>query len=331
MRRARRGSRREHRPRHRRERHARRQRRASCCARDHEVVAVSRHQRGHASAGRRSSPADLAAPGVADALLARAPPGARAALRRAHRRRPLRGRSRRSPTASTPSCRASLAAACRRRGARLIHVSTDAVYGGPGPHREDASPGAGQPSTPRSKLRGEDARARPSCPARWCCARRMHGWRPAPRTSFSEAILRGLLRRRAAAALRRRALLAARCRGDRRAGRCDCARSGWRGRSTSARPTPSTRRSSAAWWRAASALDPDADRAHRPGRAPPGGRRARSTPPWTSRRLTAVAGAPPTVAEGVARLRRELEDGTAAAIRGGSGRTLVELLGREAA
>ncbi len=48
-------------------------------------------------------------------------------------------------------------------------------------------------------------------------------------------------------------------------------------------------------------------------------------------RLTAVAGAPPTVAEGVARLRRELEDGTAAALRGGSGRTLVELLGREAA
>ena len=99
----RRRPRREHRPRHRRERHARGQRRARGCARatrsSRSPGASTGTVAGHALVAGRPR-----APGIADALLQEHRPRARAALRRPHRRRPLRGRPGRSPIASTPSC-----------------------------------------------------------------------------------------------------------------------------------------------------------------------------------------------------------------------------------
>jgi dTDP-4-dehydrorhamnose reductase len=293
--------------------------------RDHEVVAVSGASTGTV-AGHRLVAADLAEPGVADALL------------RAHRPRLVLhcaaltdvDRCEAEPAlaervnAELPGL---LAAACRRRGARLIHVSTDAVYGGPGPHREDAI------ATPvnlyaASKLRGED-RVQAELPGALVLRTTMHGWRPAPRTSFSEAILRTLLtgeRPQLFADVRFSPLVAGEivdqamrlqgleAEGTFNVGSSDAVDKAEFGR-TVARGF---------------GLDPDAI-------LPIALAERRLTaarpldPTMDVGRLTALAGPPPTVAEGVARLRRELEDGTAAAIRGGSGRTLVELLGREAA
>ena len=255
-----RSSRREaHRPRHRRERHARRQRRA----RGWPATTTSSPSRAPARARVAGRPPGRgrprARPASPDALLAGAPPAARPALRRAHRRRPLRGRPGRSPIASTPTLPGLLAAACRRRGARLDpRLHRRRLRRCPGPHREDASRRA--PVNVYARLQAARRGARAGRAARRALVLRttMHGWRPGPRTSFSEAILRGLLARRAAAALRRRAVLAARCRGHRGAGRCDCTSSASRGSSTSARPTPSTRREFGRVVARGFGLDPDA-------------------------------------------------------------------------
>ncbi len=158
-------------------------------AREHEVVAVSAAPARAASAGHRLIAADLAAPGVADALLAEHRPdlvlhcAALTDVDRCEADPALADRV----NAELPGL---VAAACRRRRARLIHVSTDAVYDGPGPHREDAIP-APVNVYAASKLRGED-RVREQLPGALVLRTTLHGWRPGPRTSFSEAILRTL-------------------------------------------------------------------------------------------------------------------------------------------
>ncbi len=89
---------------------------------------------------------------------------------------------------------ALLAAAARELGARFVHVSTDAVYDGelPGAHRE------GEPTAPvnvyaQTKLDGERA-VLAAYPGALVARTTMHGWSARGRLSFSESILRGLLR-----------------------------------------------------------------------------------------------------------------------------------------
>ena len=114
--------------------------------------------------------------------------------------------ARRSPT-STPAsatpagayalnadAAARLAAAARALGARFVHISTDAVYDGEraGEHAEDEPP---RPANvyAESKLAGERA-VLEAHPDALVLRTTMHGWTPAGRRSFSESILRGLLR-----------------------------------------------------------------------------------------------------------------------------------------
>jgi dTDP-4-dehydrorhamnose reductase len=292
---------------------------------EHEVVAVSGTSAGSV-AGRRLIAADLAAPGVADALLAEHRPdlvlhcAALTDVDRCEADPALADRV----NAELPGL---VAAACRRRRARLIHVSTDAVYGGPGPHREDAIP-APVNLYAASKVRGED-RVREQLPGALVLRTTLHGWRPGPRTSFSEAILRTLVageRPQLFADVRFSPLVAG-----------DIVEQAMRlhalqvvgtfnlGSSDAVDKAEFGRILARGFGFDPDAIQPIALAERRLTAARP------LDPTMDVTRLTAVAGPPPTVAEGVARLRRELEDGTAAALRGGSGRTLVELLGREAA
>lgn len=86
---------------------------------------------------------------------------------------------------------ARLAAAA---GARFVHVSTDAVYDGewPGAHAEAEPP---RPANvyARTKLEGELA-VLAADPGALVLRTTMHGWTAQGRRSFSESILRGLLR-----------------------------------------------------------------------------------------------------------------------------------------
>lgn len=89
---------------------------------------------------------------------------------------------------------ARLAAAARTLGARFVHISTDAVYDGEttGPHAEDEPP---KPANvyAQSKLEGEHA-VLDAHPEALILRTTMHGWTALGRRSFSESILRGLLR-----------------------------------------------------------------------------------------------------------------------------------------
>ena len=89
---------------------------------------------------------------------------------------------------------ARLAAAARALGARFIHISTDAVYDGeaPGLHTEDDPPSPANVYA-QSKLDGEQA-VLDAHPEALILRTTMHGWTALGRRSFSEAILRGLLR-----------------------------------------------------------------------------------------------------------------------------------------
>jgi dTDP-4-dehydrorhamnose reductase len=89
---------------------------------------------------------------------------------------------------------ARLAAAARALEARFVHISTDAVYDGErtGEHGEDEPP---RPANvyAESKLAGERA-VLEAHPGALVLRTTMHGWTPAGRRSFSESILRGLMR-----------------------------------------------------------------------------------------------------------------------------------------
>jgi dTDP-4-dehydrorhamnose reductase len=89
---------------------------------------------------------------------------------------------------------AQLAAAARALGARFVHISTDAVYDGEraGEHAEDEPPGPANVYA-ESKLAGERA-VLEAHPDALVLRTTMHGWTPAGRRSFSESILRGLVR-----------------------------------------------------------------------------------------------------------------------------------------
>lgn len=88
---------------------------------------------------------------------------------------------------------AAVAAGAAAAGARLLHISTDAVYDGdaPGAHEEDEPP---RPlnAYAASKLAGERA-VLDAHPAALVVRTTMHGWTAQGRRSFSEAILRTLL------------------------------------------------------------------------------------------------------------------------------------------
>jgi dTDP-4-dehydrorhamnose reductase len=87
-----------------------------------------------------------------------------------------------------------LAAVARELGARFVHISTDAVYDGEreGAHAEGEPP---QPANAyaRTKLEAEEA-VLAAHPEALVLRTTMHGWTPLGRLSFSESILRGLLR-----------------------------------------------------------------------------------------------------------------------------------------
>lgn len=89
---------------------------------------------------------------------------------------------------------ARLAASARALGARFVQISTDAVYDGerPGPHAEDE---AASPVNvyARTKLEGERA-VLSAHPGALVLRTTMHGWTAQGRRSFSETILRGLVR-----------------------------------------------------------------------------------------------------------------------------------------
>jgi dTDP-4-dehydrorhamnose reductase len=89
---------------------------------------------------------------------------------------------------------AQLAAATHALGARFVQISTDAVYDGErtGEHAEDEPP---RPANvyAESKLAGEQA-VLEAHPEALVLRTTMHGWTPAGRRSFSESILRGLVR-----------------------------------------------------------------------------------------------------------------------------------------
>jgi dTDP-4-dehydrorhamnose reductase len=89
-----------------------------------------------------------------------------------------------------------LGAAALALGAGFVHVSTDAVYDGEreGAHTEDEPPGPANLYA-RTKLEGEQA-ALDAHPEALVLRTNMHGWSAGGKTSFSEAILRGLLARR---------------------------------------------------------------------------------------------------------------------------------------
>jgi dTDP-4-dehydrorhamnose reductase len=89
---------------------------------------------------------------------------------------------------------ARLAAAAHALGARFVHVSTDAVYDGEaaGAHAEDEPPGPVNVYA-RTKLDGERG-VLAAHPGALVVRTTMHGWSALGRLSFSEAILRGLLR-----------------------------------------------------------------------------------------------------------------------------------------
>ena len=164
--------------------------------RGRRLVAHGRRARPTACRFRRARPARA---GRGRGGAARGAAGPRRALRRAHRRRRA---ARRDPDAA-PALNAEvpgrLARPPPRGSARaFVHVSTDAVYDGerPGAHAEDEPPRAGQ------RLRAHEARrARRRCspphPDALVLRTTMHGWTARGRLSFSEAILRGLLRGRA--------------------------------------------------------------------------------------------------------------------------------------
>jgi dTDP-4-dehydrorhamnose reductase len=86
-----------------------------------------------------------------------------------------------------------LAAAAAAVGARFVHVSTDAVYDGeaPGARSEDDAP-APVNAYARSKLAGESAVVG-AHPGAVVVRTTMHGWTARGRLSFSEAILRALV------------------------------------------------------------------------------------------------------------------------------------------
>jgi dTDP-4-dehydrorhamnose reductase len=89
---------------------------------------------------------------------------------------------------------ARLAAAAHALGARFVHISTDAVYDGeaPGLHGENEPPAPANVYA-RSKLEGEHA-VLDAHPGALVLRTTMHGWTALGRRSFSESILRGLLR-----------------------------------------------------------------------------------------------------------------------------------------
>lgn len=87
-----------------------------------------------------------------------------------------------------------LAAAAARLGARFVHVSTDAVYDGdaPGRHAETDAPAPANVYA-RTKLEGEHA-VLDANPDALAVRTTMHGWTAQGRLSFSESLLRGLSR-----------------------------------------------------------------------------------------------------------------------------------------
>jgi dTDP-4-dehydrorhamnose reductase len=85
-----------------------------------------------------------------------------------------------------------LAATAAAVGARFVHISTDAVYDGerPGAHHEDDAPGPCNVYA-ETKLEGE-RRVLDADPEALVLRTNMHGWTERGRLSFSEVILRGL-------------------------------------------------------------------------------------------------------------------------------------------
>jgi dTDP-4-dehydrorhamnose reductase len=87
-----------------------------------------------------------------------------------------------------------LAMQCRQLGIRLIHISTDAVYDGESPgSRSEDDPPAPVNAYATSKLAGERG-VLESNPDALVLRTTMHGWTAQGRRSFSEALLAGLVR-----------------------------------------------------------------------------------------------------------------------------------------
>lgn len=292
----------------------------------HRVVAASGTATG-AVDGTPLVPVDLAEAGAAEALVARERPDLVlhcAALTDVDACEARPDAARRANVEAT----ARVAAACRRHGSALAYVSTDSVYdGGHGDHRED------EPPTPvnvyaRTKAEGEDA-ARAELPGALVLRTTMHGWRPAPRVSFSEAILRGLVRGERLALftdVRFCPLVAGEI--------AEIAERLWLAGAEGLFNVGSAdgvdKHRFGLLVAEAFGLDPAPIEPIRLAE-----RRLTAARPLDCSmdvsRLTAAVGAPPTVEEGLARLRRELGDGTAARLRGRDGRTLEDLLVKEEA
>jgi len=290
----------------------------------HRVVAASGTATGTVD-GTPLRPVDLAAAGAADELVGRERPDLVlhcAALTDVDACEARPDEARRANVEAT----ARVAEACRRHGAVLAYVSTDAVYdGGHGDHREDEPP-APVNVYARTKAEGEDA-ARAVLADALVLRTTMHGWRPGPRTSFSEAILRALLRGERPTLftdVRFSPLVAGEI--------AETAERLWRaGAQGTFNVGAADGVDKHAFGRLAAeafGLDPSPIVAIRLAE-----RRLAAPRPLDCSmdvaRLTAAVGAPPTVAEGLQRLWRELEDGTAERLRGRPGRTLEELLGKE--
>jgi dTDP-4-dehydrorhamnose reductase len=291
----------------------------------HDVVAVSGQATGSV-VGVPLEPVDLAEPGAADAVIGRHRPDLVlhcAALTDVDACEADPDAARRA----NRDAAARVAEACRRHGAALVHVSTDSVYGGPGPHREDEPVGPVNVYA-RSKADGELA-VLEVLPSAIVVRTTMHGWRPAPRVSFSESILRSLLRGERPTLFRDVSfspLVAGEI--------AELAQRLWRAGVEGVVNVGSADGVDKAEFGRVVArgfgLDPAAieeiDLAER---------RLRAARPLDCTMdvalLTAAVGPPPTVADGVERLRRELGDGTAARLRGRPGRTMQELLGGDGA
>lgn len=84
----------------------------------------------------------------------------------------------------------SVAAAAQRVGARLVYISTDSMFSGPGRHGED-SPVDAQSVYTRTKLEGEHISIA-ECPDTLVIRTAIVGWNAQPKTSLVEWLLREL-------------------------------------------------------------------------------------------------------------------------------------------
>jgi dTDP-4-dehydrorhamnose reductase len=219
----------------------------------------------------------------------------------------------------------ALAEAACALGARFVHVSTDAVYDGeaPGAH-DEREPPAPVNVYADTKLEGEHA-VLAAHPEALVLRTTMHGWTALGRLSFSEAILRGLMRgdrltlfsdvhfsplvvSDLAVVIANLALRGAT--GVLNAGAADAVSKTQFGRLV-AREFSLPEDSIAAVTLASRGL------------AAP---RPRNTALATGRLAAALGAPPPTVADGVRRLREEGAGGAAARLKGRDGAALPDLL-----